>query len=90
MPIINIYDFISKYGRPPHFHKDFPLILFWSQKSGCTSLVYWFFYHINLFKEAVKYNPFVHHYEFDIYKNSIPYFTDLANALQKKKKTPIN
>ncbi|MBJ7946276.1 MULTISPECIES: sulfotransferase family 2 domain-containing protein [Bacillus cereus group] len=86
MLITNIYDFIAKYGRPPHFHKDFPLILFWSQKSGCTSLAYWFFYHINLFKEVVKYSPFVHNYEFEIYKNSIPYFTDLANALQAKEK----
>ena len=24
--------------RIPHFHQDFPLTLFWSQKSGCTAL----------------------------------------------------
>lgn len=38
-----LYNFTLKQGRVPHFHKDFPLILFWSQKSGCTSLAHWFF-----------------------------------------------
>ncbi|PEC57548.1 RNA methyltransferase, partial [Bacillus wiedmannii] len=55
MDHIELYNFIYKQGRVPHFHKDFPLILFWSQKSGCTSLAHWFFYQINLFKEAIKY-----------------------------------
>ena len=30
---------LIEYGeRIPHFHKDFPIILFWSHRSGCTSL----------------------------------------------------
>ncbi|HFJ9467067.1 TPA: RNA methyltransferase, partial [Bacillus cereus] len=37
---------IINYGRVPHFNPNFPLILFWSQKSGCTSLAHWFFYQI--------------------------------------------
>ncbi|KFN01742.1 RNA methyltransferase [Bacillus clarus] len=86
MPTTTIYDFITKDGRFPHVHKNFPLVLFWSQKSGCTSLAHWFFYQINLFEEAIKYNSFIHNYEFEIYKNSISYFTDLANTLQTKEK----
>ncbi len=35
--------------RIPHFHKDFPLILFWSHRSGCTALANWFFFQIGLF-----------------------------------------
>ncbi len=50
--------------RIPHFHKDFPLILFWSHRSGCTSLANWFFFQIGLFTEAKKYNNFIHYYEF--------------------------
>lgn len=38
--------------RIPHFHKDFPLILFWSHRSGCTTLANWFFFQIGLFTEA--------------------------------------
>ncbi|MGQ0518212.1 sulfotransferase family 2 domain-containing protein, partial [Bacillus sp. D-CC] len=29
---------INAHSRTPHYHKKFPIILFWSQKSGCTSL----------------------------------------------------
>lgn len=72
---------IIKYGRVPHFNSNFPLILFWSQKSGCTSLAHWFFYQINLFKQAIKYDSFIHNYENEIYKNSSDYFIELAAAL---------
>ncbi|KAB2399244.1 MULTISPECIES: sulfotransferase family 2 domain-containing protein [Bacillus cereus group] len=81
-----LYNFILKQGRVPHFHKDFPLILFWSQKSGCTSLAHWFFYQINLFKEAIKYDSFIHNYEYDVYKNSTNYLIQVATALQIKEK----
>lgn len=30
--------------RIPHYHKDFPIILFWSHRSGCTALANWFFF----------------------------------------------
>lgn len=33
--------------RIPHYHKDFPLILFWSHRSGCTSLANWFFFKLD-------------------------------------------
>ena len=81
----NIYDFIMKYARGPHFHQEFPIILFWSQKADVHHLLIGF-YQINLFKEAIKYNPFIHNYEFDIYKNSVYYFTGLANALSTNEK----
>ncbi|PEM58204.1 sulfotransferase family 2 domain-containing protein [Bacillus wiedmannii] len=77
---------IIKYRRVPHSNPNFPLILFWSQKSGCTSLAHWFFYQINLFKQAIKYNSFIHNYENEIYKNSSDYFIELAAALYSKEK----
>ncbi|KLA27069.1 sulfotransferase family 2 domain-containing protein [Bacillus cereus] len=80
------YNFMLKQGRVPHFHKDFPIILFWSQKSGCTSLAHWFFYQINLFKEAIKYDSFIHNYEYEVFKSSTNYFIQLANELQTKEK----
>ncbi|MFD6511414.1 MULTISPECIES: sulfotransferase family 2 domain-containing protein [Bacillus] len=81
-----LYNFILKRGRVPHFHKDFPLILFWSQKSGCTSLAHWFFYQINLFEEAINYDPFIHNYEYEVYTNSTDHLIQLANGLQAKEK----
>ncbi len=72
--------------RKPHYHRNFPLILFWSQKSGCTSLANWFFYQIDLLQTALNYNPFIHHYEYDIYKSTPAYDVRLGIALRDKQK----
>ncbi|ADH07168.1 MULTISPECIES: sulfotransferase family 2 domain-containing protein [Bacillus] len=81
---------LIEYGeRIPHFHKDFPIILFWSHRSGCTSLANWFFFQIGLYDKAMKYAPFIHYYESDIYKNKIDYYVDLEIELLELKKDTI-
>ncbi|MFJ7557889.1 sulfotransferase family 2 domain-containing protein [Bacillus thuringiensis] len=82
----NIKKIIEFAGRIPHFQKDFPLILFWSHRSGCTSLANWFFFQIGLYDEAINYAPFIHHYEFNIYKNKTSYYEGLETELLKLKK----
>ncbi|MED0876857.1 sulfotransferase family 2 domain-containing protein [Bacillus mobilis] len=72
--------------RIPHFHQDFPLILFWSHRSGCTALANWFFFQIGLFTEAKKYNDFIHYYEFWVYKNHTNYIPELQCDLLTAKK----
>lgn len=76
--------------RIPHFHKDFPLILFWSHRSGCTTLANWFFFQIGLFPEAKKYHDFIHYYEFWVYKNNTNYIPELQNGLLTAKKMFVN
>lgn len=76
--------------RIPHFHKDFPLILFWSHRSGCTTLANWFFFQIGLFTEAKKYHDFIHYYEFWVYKNNTNYIPELQNGLLTAKKMFVN
>ncbi|MGN4254767.1 sulfotransferase family 2 domain-containing protein [Bacillus cereus group sp. MYBKT14-1] len=79
---------ITHGGRIPHFQQDFPLILFWSHRSGCTSFANWFFYQIGLYAEAIKYDPFIHYYEFQVYKNKTSYYEELEReVLQLKKDT---
>ncbi|MBG0968033.1 sulfotransferase family 2 domain-containing protein [Bacillus sp. SRB3LM] len=80
----NASNIIVAQGRIPHFQKDFPLILFWSQKSGCTSFAHWFFYQINELKTAFKYHSFIHNYE--IYKAAPSYQSELIKALQTNQK----
>ncbi|HEQ3524818.1 TPA: sulfotransferase family 2 domain-containing protein [Bacillus cereus] len=81
---------IIEYGeRIPHFHKDFPLILFWSHRSGCTSLANWFFFQIGLYDEAMRCDPFIHYYEFQIYKNTNSYYKELEMELLSLKKETI-
>ena len=53
----------------PNYHKDFPIILYWSQKSGCTTLLKWFFEQLGILEEAMKYSPWIHYYESQVYKN---------------------
>jgi hypothetical protein len=64
---IETLDYIINY-RPPHYNKEFPLILFWRNKSGCSTLVKWFFFQIGILEEARKYARNVHKYEFKVYK----------------------
>lgn len=72
--------------RTPHYAKEFPIILFWSQKSGCTSLVKWFFDQIGLLDKAISYNPWVHHYEFEIYNQNEVLMKELREHLYQHKK----
>ena len=74
---------IIKYGRVPHFNANFPLVLFWSQKVVALPL-HIGFYQINLFKQAIKYDSLIHHYENEVYKNSSDYFIDLMTLYAKK------
>lgn len=82
----NASNIIVAQGRIPHFQKDFPLILFWSQKSGCTSFAHWFFYQINELKTAFKYHSFIHNYEYEVYKAAPSYQSELIKALQTNQK----
>ena len=59
-------------------------------KSGCTSLAKWFFYQIDLLQTALNYSPFIHNYEYDIYKNAPAYSLRLGIALREKQKKLLN
>lgn len=72
--------------RIPHYHKRFPLILFWSQKSGCTSLAKWFFFQIGKLEEATQYHPWIHNYEFEIYKKQRNYKREVIRGILGSRK----
>ncbi|WP_042357222.1 sulfotransferase family 2 domain-containing protein [Bacillus rubiinfantis] len=79
---------VIKY-RLPNYHRDFPLILFWSQKSGCTTLLKWFFYQIGLLNEAVRFNPWVHYYENEVYKSQPEYREELMEQILSEQKDTV-
>ena len=66
--------------RIPLQHEKFPFVLFWSEKSGCTSLIKWFFHHIGVLDEALDHSPWVHEYEANIFKKG-DYIDRLEKAL---------
>jgi hypothetical protein len=67
--------------RTPLYHPDFPYILFWSQKAGCTTVVKWFFAQLGLLEEALAHSRWVHDYEQRVFKNRPDYRKDVAAAL---------
>ncbi|WP_088103460.1 sulfotransferase family 2 domain-containing protein [Halalkalibacter urbisdiaboli] len=62
---MNVKEFLKV--KLPLYHNDFPLILYWSPKSGCTSLTKWFFFQIGLLEEAEAYHPWIHKYRGKIF-----------------------
>ena len=45
---------------------DFPLVLLFSEKAGCTSLTKWFLFHIGKLDEATAFHPWVHRYRKEV------------------------
>ncbi len=72
--------------RVPHYHPNFPLILFWSQKSGCTGLAKWFFFQIGLLEQALQYSPWIHTYEHEKYITQPNHKSEIIENLAKEKK----
>ena len=70
--------------RTPLYHPDFPYILFWSQKSGCTTVVKWFLEQIGELDKALEFGRWVHRYEQEVYKARPGYRKELQAALKAK------
>ena len=75
----DLFTKLSKHGLPL-YEKDFPLIFFWSPKSGCTSLIRWFFFQIGQLQKANDYHPWVHMYRMEVYEKQNDY-TELKRQL---------
>ncbi|MGB3625335.1 MAG: hypothetical protein WA989_05900 [Henriciella sp.] len=71
--------------RIPFHHKDFPFVLMWSEKAGCTSLAKWFFWHLGLLDEALDYHPWIHNYENEKFKSRSGYVQDCIKAIESGK-----
>lgn len=48
--------------RVPLHHPDFPLVLLYSEKAGCTSFTKWFLFQIGKLEEAERYHRWIHRY----------------------------
>lgn len=73
--------------RLPHFHPSVPLLVAWSQKAGCTSVLKWFLFQADLLEEATRYVSAgvgldIHAYEDHVFKAGQDYRTSVADALR--------
>lgn len=78
---------ITMLYRFPLYNRGFPIILFWSQKSGCTILAKWFFFQLGLLDQALQYNPWVHYYREQVYEKQKDHQKNLIQDLIQGKKT---
>ncbi|CAM3868078.1 sulfotransferase family 2 domain-containing protein [Cytobacillus oceanisediminis] len=70
----------------PLYNKDFPLILFWTPKSGCTTFNKWFFFQIGLIEKVPNRKGGVHGYRDHVYRKEPVYTQGLTNSLIKGNK----
>lgn len=47
---------------PPLHRAGFPVVVCWSAKAGCTTVLKWFLHHTGLLDAALAYDPWPHHY----------------------------
>jgi hypothetical protein len=55
-------DMRDSFGRRVLHAPDFPLVLLFTEKAGCTSLTKWFLFHVGKLEEATDYHPWIHRY----------------------------
>lgn len=71
--------------RLPLFAEEFPYLVLWSEKSGCTSVVKWFFWHLGVLDDALRYSRWVHDYEQRVFKTKAGYKNQCSKALKDDK-----
>jgi len=67
--------------RPLH-DPDFPLVLLFTPKAGCTSLVKWFFFHAGKLEAATAHNKWVHRYRTEVFQRQPGYAAETRRLLQ--------
>lgn len=67
--------------RVPYHDPSLPLVLLWSEKSGCTTLLKWFLHHIGKLEEATAHSDWIHDWEYDVMKADPAYDQRVAAAL---------
>lgn len=70
----------------PLYNKNFPLVIFWTPKSGCTTVNKWFFFQIGILNNANKDTIEVHRYRDFVYRKEPSYTQELTTILLKAQK----
>ncbi|MCA0148545.1 MULTISPECIES: sulfotransferase family 2 domain-containing protein [Rossellomorea] len=76
---------LMNYYKTPLYHQNFPLMLMWTPKAGCTTFARWFFYQTGLLDTALEYHPSIHVYKNAVYFKQKRYMEAVLNdGLNKK------
>ncbi|NEQ51064.1 MAG: sulfotransferase family protein [Leptolyngbya sp. SIO3F4] len=66
--------------REPLVDFDKKIMLFWSQKSGCTSAIKWLFRGMGILEEALAHNPWMHEYRMWVYYDKFRWYDRFPKA----------
>ena len=75
--------------RQPLHAAGFPVVLLFSQKAGCSSLVKWFFFQIGKLDEAMSYNNWIHRYRTEVFLRQPGYQSQTAQLLDSRERPVI-
>ena len=68
----------------PLFHPDLPIVIYWSAKSGCSTITKWFFAQLDLLEEAYKYSNWIHNYRYEVFQEKQEYDTLLIKKIYNR------
>ena len=79
----------ASYGRRILHAPDFPLVLLFSEKAGCTSLTKWFLFQVGRLEEATDYHPWIHRYRMDVLDRQQGYRQEGMRLLQSRERPVV-
>lgn len=79
----------APFGRQILHDPDFPLVLLFTEKSGCTSLTKWFLFHVGKLQEATDYHPWIHRYRTSVLSRQEGYHKEAMRLLREREKPVV-
>lgn len=79
----------ASFGRQILHDADFPLVLLFTEKSGCTSLTKWFLFHVGKLQEATDYHPWIHRYRMGVLTRQEGYHKEATRLLREREKPVV-
>jgi hypothetical protein len=79
----------ASFGRRILHAPDFPLVLLFSPKAGCTSLTKWFLFQVGKLEEATAYHRWIHRYRMNVLYRQEGYKQEAMRLLRRREKPVV-
>lgn len=77
------------FGRRILHAPEFPLVLLFTEKAGCTSLTKWFLFQVGKLEEATGYHPWIHRYRMNVLCRQKGYKLEAMRLLNLREKPVV-
>jgi hypothetical protein len=79
----------ASFGRRILHDPEFPVILVFTPKAGCTSLTKWFLFQVGKLEEATAYHTWIHRYRMNVLCRQENYRQDGTRMIRRRKKPVV-